>query len=320
MEKIRHILDGRRLTSVLVVAVGLWCGGSLAEAPALQTVTCPASLDWESAAEIGRGMKYIHLTLTEPRLMENYLVRIDLHTPGLRVTSSGRASNWGEPMPDYTNSVILIDVKRQRTREFLYEHRTHGTNMVLALNTSPWGPWCPPFTHAYGRFASLTVSDGRRVSRSERRNGMLVIYTNNVAVITNGLEDARIPSVAIAHPGHGAGIIMKGGTPLAPHNSKSKAWRGLAPRTAFGISADGRWLYGVVVDGRQPGYSLGADMYDLVRILKAAGAMDAINMDGGGSATLVWWDEQKKSPVVPNHHHFWSYRPVAMSLGFYFNE
>ena len=88
MEKIRHILDGRRLTSVLVVAVGLWCGGSLAEAPALQTVTCPASLDWESAAEIGRGMKYIHLTLTEPRLMENYLVRIDLHTPGLRVTSS----------------------------------------------------------------------------------------------------------------------------------------------------------------------------------------------------------------------------------------
>ena len=320
MEEIRPKLYGRRLTSVLVVAVGLWCGGSLAEAPALQTATCPASLDWESAAEIGRGMKYIHLTLTEPRLMENYLVRIDLHTPGLRVTSSGRASNWGEPMPDYTNSVILIDVKRQRTREFLYEHRTHGTNMVLALNTSPWGPWCPPFTHAYGRFASLTVSDGRRVSRSERRNGMLVIYTNNVAVIRNDLEDARIPSVAIAHPGHGAGIIMKGGTPLAPHNSKSKAWRGLAPRTAFGISADGRWLYGVVVDGRQPGYSLGADMYDLVRILKAAGAMDAINMDGGGSATLVWWDEQKKSPVVPNHHHFWSYRPVAMSLGFYFNE
>ena len=146
---------------------------------------------------------------------------------------------------------------------------------------------------------------------------MLVIYTNNVAVITNDLEDARIPSVAIAHPGHGAGIIMKDGTSLAPRNPKSKAWRGLAPRTAFGISADGRWLYGVVVDGRQPGYSLGADMYDLVRILKAAGAVDAINMDGGGSATLVWWDEQKKAPVVPNHHLFWSYRPVAMNIGFF---
>ena len=304
--------------ALFVVAAGLWAVGLLAEAPALQAATCPDSLDWEAAAEIGRGMKYIHLTLDEPRRMENYLVRIDLHAPGLHVTSSGRASNWGEPMPDYTNSVILIDVKRQRTREFLHEHRTHGTNMVLALNTSPWGPWRPPYTHKYGRFASLTVSDGRRVSRSERRNGMLVIYTNNVAVITNELDDARIPSVAIAHPGHGAGIIMRGGTPLVPNNPKSKAWRGLAPRTAFGISADGRWLYGVVVDGRQPGYSLGADMHDLVRILKAAGAVDAINMDGGGSATLVWWDEEKKSPVVPNHHLFWNYRPVAMNLGFYF--
>ena len=113
---------------------------------------------------------------------------------------------------------------------------------------------------------------------------------------------------------------MKGGKSLKPRNRKSRAWHDLAPRTAFGISADGRWLYGVVVDGRQPGYSLGANMYDLVRILKAAGAADAINMDGGGSATLVWWDEKKKSPVVPNHHLFWSYRPVAMSLGFYFNE
>ncbi|MBO7685934.1 MAG: phosphodiester glycosidase family protein, partial [Kiritimatiellae bacterium] len=295
--------------ALFVVAVGLWGGGLLAEASALHASTCPDALDWESATEIGRGMKYIHLTLDEPRRMENYLVRIDLHVPGLRVTGSGRAPNWGEPMPDYTNSVILIDVKRQRTREFLREHRAHGTNMVLALNTSPWGPWCPPYTYMYGRFANLTVSDGRRVSRSERRNGMLVIYTNNVAVITNELDDARIPSVAIAHPGHGAGIIMKGGTPLASRNPKSKAWRGLAPRTAFGISADGRWLYGVVVDGRQPGYSLGADMYDLVRILKAAGAADAINMDGGGSATLAWWDEQKKSPVVPNHHLLWSYRP-----------
>ena len=214
----------KRLWIALAAGIcGVWAGGAQAQVlPGPESVlcasNCPVAFDWESASSIGRGMKYIHLTLTEPRLMENYLVRIDLHAPGLRVTGSGRASNWGEPMPDYTNSVILIDVKRQRTREFLYEHRTHGTNMVLALNTSPWGPWCPPFTHAYGRFASLTVSDGRRVSRSERRNGMLVIYTNNVAVITNELDDARIPSVAAAHPGHGAGVIMKGGRPLAPRN------------------------------------------------------------------------------------------------------
>ena len=306
--------------ALLFVAVGLWVGGLLAEPSALHASVCPDTLDWESATEIGRGMKNNHLTLDKPRLMENFLVRIDLHTPGLRVTSSGRAPNWGAVMDDYTNGVMRVDVRRQRTCDFLNEHRDHGTNMVLALNTSPWVPWRAPFTHKYGRFAHLTVSDGKVVSHSKRRGGMLVIHTNNVAVVTNRLAGAQIPSVAAAHPGHAAGIIMKGGVSLDPKDPKSAAWNGLAPRTAFGISADGRWLYAVVVDGRQPGYSMGADMHDLVRLLKAAGAVDAINMDGGGSATLVWWDEQKKSPVIPHHHGSRFYRPVAMNLGFYFAQ
>ena len=294
-------------------------GGPLILAAAAFAAACPESLDWDAAPAIGRGMKYIHLTLDEPRLMENYLVRIDLHAPGLRATSSGRASNWGATMTDYTNEVYVIDVLRQRTRDFMEEHRAHGTNMVLALNTSPWGPWRPPFTHKHGRFASLVVSDGQVVSHARRRNGMLVIFTNNVAVITNRLPNTLIPSVAIAHPGHGAGIIMKDGKPTFAPRPENKE-PALAPRTAFGLSADGRWLYAVVVDGRQPGYSMGADMDDLVRILKAAGAVDAINMDGGGSSTFAWWNDVTKSVFIPNRHNAWyrSYRPVAMNLGFYF--
>ena len=101
---------------------------------------------------------------------------------------------------------------------------------------------------------------------------------------------------------------------------KPKARPRLAPRTAIGLSADGRWLYALVVDGRQPTYSRGADMDDLIRVLKAAGASDAINMDGGGSSTLAWWDEEKRKTVIPNRHEpsRLVYRPVAISLGFYF--
>ena len=300
-----------QIAVVLMIALArAACGGE-----------CPASLDWDTAPSIGRGMKYIHLTLDEPRRMENYLVRVDLRTPGLHVTSTGRASNWGAVMTDYTNEVYVIDTLRVRTRDFMEEYRTHGTNMVLALNTSPWGPWRPPFTHKHGRFASLVVSDGQIVSHARRRNGMLVILTNNVAMITNRLPNSLIPSVAIAHPGHGFGIIMQGGKSLvAPRQPNQKP--SLAPRTAFGLSADGRWLYGVVVDGRQPGYSEGADGDDLVRIMKAAGAADAINMDGGGSSTLAWWNDVTESVFIPNRHNAWyrSYRPVAMNLGFYFTN
>ena len=301
------------MTARILVASVLFLGGSAFAA------ACPESLDWDAAPSIGRGMKYIHLTLDEPRQMENYLVRVDLHTPGLRVTSTGRASNWGDVMTDYTNEVYVIDTLRQRTRDFMEEHRAHGTNMVLALNTSPWGPWRPPYTHKHGRFASLVVSDGQIVSQARRRTGMLVILTNNVAMITNQLDDAMIPSVAIAHPGHGSGIVMTGGKSRVPPRRKGGE-PSLAPRTAFGLSADGRWLYGVVVDGRQPGYSMGADMNDIVRIMKAAGASDAINMDGGGSSTFAWWNESTQAVFIPNRHNalFRNYRPVAMNLGFYF--
>ena len=277
---------------------------------------CPASIDWSAAREFAPGMKSLHVTIDEPRLMENYMVRVDLRTPGLRVTGSGRASNWGEKMTDVTNRVVLIDTLRRRTRDFLEEHRAHGTNMVLAVNTSPWGPWEAPFTHRHARLPHLTVLNGKVVSHTTKRGPMLVVFTNNTAVVTNDLADADLPSVAIAHPGFK--IIMRGGEPVAKvaNGRPSK----LAPRTAFGISADGRYMYVLVVDGRQNGYSHGADMLDLARLLKAAGASDAINVDGGGSSTLVRFDRDGGKVVVDNRHdpNRRYYRNVAVSLGFYY--
>ena len=278
---------------------------------------CPETIDWSATREFAPGMRCHHLTIDEPRLMENYMVRVDLHTPGLRVTGTGRAVDWGEPMADVTNRVVLIDTLRRRTRDFLEEHRAHGTNMVLAVNTSPWNPWEPPFTHRHARLPHLTVLNGGIVSHTTKRGPMLVIYTNNVAVITNALDDADLPSVVLAHPGFK--IIMKAGEMLGASDGKRRPK--LAPRTAFGISADGRYLYILVVDGRQEGYSLGADMLDLARLLKAAGAWDAINMDGGGSSTIVRCDQPGGRVVIDNRHEPLRrfYRNVAVSLGFYFD-
>ena len=75
----------------------------------------------------------------------------------------------------------------------------------------------------------------------------------------------------------------------------------------------------IVADGRQPGYSVGANLHDLVAFLKEAGASDAMNMDGGGSTTLVYWDAAAGKPVVCNRHSESGYtRPVAASMGIYF--
>ena len=65
--------------------------------------------------------------------------------------------------------------------------------------------------------------------------------------------------------------------------------------------------------------SLGADTRDLARLLKAAGASDAINVDGGGSSTLVRYDQSGGGVVIDNRHDpdRYHYRNVAVSLGFY---
>jgi hypothetical protein len=59
------------------------------------------------------------------------------------------------------------------------------------------------------------------------------------------------------------------------------------PRTAIGLNRNGRYLYIVLVDGRQPGYSEGATFAELAGILREQGAWVGMAMDGGGSSTLV---------------------------------
>ena len=57
------------------------------------------------------------------------------------------------------------------------------------------------------------------------------------------------------------------------------------PRTAVGRTAQGEILW-ITVDGRQP-HSQGATLSELAQILARYGAVEAINLDGGGSTTLV---------------------------------
>jgi hypothetical protein len=60
-----------------------------------------------------------------------------------------------------------------------------------------------------------------------------------------------------------------------------------APRTAVGISKNGRWLIWMVVDGRQEGYSEGVTLAELGSLLLTYGVYTGVNMDGGGSSAMV---------------------------------
>lgn len=58
------------------------------------------------------------------------------------------------------------------------------------------------------------------------------------------------------------------------------------PRTAIAKLASGKVLL-VTVDGRQPGVSVGMSLFMLSDLLLELGAVEAMNLDGGGSTTMV---------------------------------
>ncbi len=81
------------------------------------------------------------------------------------------------------------------------------------------------------------------------------------------------------------------------------------PRTAVGISANGRRVYLVTVDGRQEGYSVGMTLPELAQLMLELGAYQALNLDGGGSTTLVVDGQVVNRPSDPTGE-----RPVANAI------
>lgn len=117
----------------------------------------------------------------------------------------------------------------------------------------------------------------------------------------------------------GGPVLLEDGTPTT-----RAAWEfeGFAPshtlqrhpRTAIGFTADGEAMI-VVIDGRQPGYSVGMTVPETTRLLRAFGAYDAVMMDGGGSSQLV-----VGSTIVNRHCCDETERAVATTIVLYANR
>uniref|UniRef100_UPI00118058F9 phosphodiester glycosidase family protein n=1 Tax=Streptomyces carpinensis TaxID=66369 RepID=UPI00118058F9 len=67
------------------------------------------------------------------------------------------------------------------------------------------------------------------------------------------------------------------------------------PRTVAGVTADGTLLL-VVIDGRAKGVSVGATGPEAADLVRSLGAVDAVNLDGGGSATAVVRGQVRNKP------------------------
>lgn len=90
------------------------------------------------------------------------------------------------------------------------------------------------------------------------------------------------------------------------------------PRTAIGYSQDAQVLFLIVVDGRQPGYSVGMSLPELAEFMRTrlaefsrarVNAYQGLNLDGGGSTTMVVSGQVVNKPSDPTGE-----RPVVNAL------
>lgn len=115
------------------------------------------------------------------------------------------------------------------------------------------------------------------------RNGLMVAGRYKPSqLIDMGVQDAVTfqPKFIV----NGKGLIK----------NEAEGW-GIAPRTVMAQQKDGTIML-VVIDGRQPGYSVGATLYDIQKILLAKGAVTAANLDGGSSTVMVKDDQIVNKP------------------------
>jgi exopolysaccharide biosynthesis protein len=105
-----------------------------------------------------------------------------------------------------------------------------------------------------------------------------LVYTQ-LSGVWEGVRDAVGGGPTIGH----AGLVH---VTASEEGFGSHIASGRAPRTAIGYTPAGVTLM-VTVDGRVPRHSVGCTLRELARLMIELGAVEAINLDGGGSTVMV---------------------------------
>ncbi|MEU8526154.1 MULTISPECIES: phosphodiester glycosidase family protein [Streptomyces] len=121
-------------------------------------------------------------------------------------------------------------------------------------------------------------------ARTGERLDVAMPMTDPDGTDLTGLVDSAI--------GGGARLLENGRVALG---ERELAAADRPPRTLAGVTADGAVLL-VTVDGRDPGVSEGATLAESAELLRSLGAVDGLNLDGGGSTSMVVDGELRNSP------------------------
>ncbi len=247
------------------------------------------------------GIEYIREVRPDPIII--HVICINLQSPGIQfLVTPGQQTN-GYDLPARTTSQFLSEFKLQ-----------------LAINGDFFDPWRDNLIWDYYPHVGDGVN-ARGLTASAGR-----VYTNGYspnAITAYISKDNRIlfgePIGEIYNAISGNIMLIENGRRVAFDEENSYLSQ-RHPRTVLATDESGNTLILILIDGRQPNYSIGVTIAELIEIASEYGAHNALNLDGGGSVTLVIEDEDGRAIVLnsPIHSRIPGLeRPIANHLGVY---
>lgn len=191
---------------------------------------------------------------------------------------------FGGPLPEVAGVRVTLDA----AGTVLERRDTTGGEL-------PPGTWALIGTGAGADWLRAHAAPGARLTLTERLNsaGQSIALSPEQSAVNGGptlLDGGRITH---DYGREGWTVNPKdGGLGYANFVTRRN------PRSVVGITADGTVLL-AVLDGRRPEDSVGASLEELARVLRRLGAVDAVNLDGGGSSALVVRGELVGRPSDP---------------------
>ena len=247
------------------------------------------------------GVTYTRYVRWSPRPLMIHVITVDFRAGGIRMLVTP---------PDERDSKYPL--RARTTSQFLREY-----GVQVAVNGDGFSPW---WSHSVADYyphvgdpvqpRGMAASRGKLYWTSQAAVPTLYISSRNQL----SFDEPAKPFNAVS----GETLLIMGGQIMPDLNNTASQ-----PRTAIGYSKNGRYLYLVVVDGRQPFYSEGMTVRELAGLMLSVGANYAMDLDGGGSSTLVVQGPNGEprvlnSPIdnyIPGRE-----RPVANHLGIFVGE
>ncbi|MFG2867384.1 phosphodiester glycosidase family protein [Streptomyces sp. NPDC048338] len=218
-----------------------------------------------------------------------------------RLDQYGNVIKGGPYYQDYSEIVVFTSAYGQKTPEprhtpFVAADDADGVEVavdasgrVTAVKSPRGGMDIPPGGKVLqGIGDDAQTGGGAQWLRDHAMVGAKLTYTQratDLGVVEDPADDVDLPldpaypSIDVVNGTHD--LMRHGRVVAAPADNVAND-----PRTAIGADGYGRTLL-VTVTARDEGLRRGVPIYDLAKIMEDLGAVDALNLDGGGSTTFV---------------------------------